>query len=158
MEQDKYVDNKTLPELIADKCKEQKQPLAIAESCTGGYITRSITLLPESFKYFKRGIVAYSNEIKCNILQIKQQSINQHGAVSEEVVVQMVKNILQLYKVDYTIGVSDIAGPKGESVEKPVKTVWIAVADKDNVYAMFFIWREQKTHNQRCCCRFLCAV
>jgi nicotinamide-nucleotide amidase len=131
-------ENKTLPELIADKLKESKQMLAVAESCTGGYIAHSITLLSGSSKYFKGGIVAYSNEIKCQVLQVEQQVIDQQGAVSEEVVMQMAKNILQLYNVEYGIAVSGIAGPEGGSIEKPVGTVWIAVADKNNVHAKCF--------------------
>lgn len=131
-------ENKTLPELIADELKEQKQTLAVAESCTGGYIAHSITLLPGSSKYLKGGIVAYSNEIKCHVLGVEQQIIDQQGAVSEEVVMQMAKNILQLYHVEYGIAVSGIAGPDGGSVEKPVGTVWIAVADKNNVHAKCF--------------------
>ncbi|MDR0604689.1 MAG: competence/damage-inducible protein A [Bacteroidales bacterium] len=131
-------ENKILPELIADKLKERKQTLAVAESCTGGYIAHSITLLSGSSNYFKGGIVAYSNEIKCNVLGVEQQLINQQGAVSEEVVMQMAKNVLQLYNVEYAIAVSGIAGPDGGSVEKPVGTVWIAVADKNNVHAKCF--------------------
>ncbi|MDR1181987.1 MAG: competence/damage-inducible protein A [Bacteroidales bacterium] len=131
-------ENKTLSELVADKLKEQNQLFAVAESCTGGYIAHLTTLIPGSSKYFKGGVVAYSNEIKCNILQVEQQTINQHGAVSREVVMQMAKNVLQLYKVDYAIAVSGIAGPGGGSVEKPVGTVWIAVADTNNVYAKCF--------------------
>jgi nicotinamide-nucleotide amidase len=140
---DEYIfsyENKTLPELIADKLKAQKQTLAVAESCTGGYIAHSITSLPGSSIYFKGGIVAYSNEIKCNILQVEQQTIDQHGAVSEEVVIQMAKNVLQLYKVEYGIAVSGIAGPGGGSEEKPTGTVWIAVADKNNVFAKCFLF------------------
>jgi nicotinamide-nucleotide amidase len=138
---DEYIfsyENKTLPELVADKLKKQNQLLAIAESCTGGYIAHLITSMPGSSNYFKGGIVAYSNEFKCNILQVEQQTINQQGAVSREVVMQMAKNVLQLYKTDCAIAVSGIAGPGGGSEEKPVGTVWIAVANKNNIDAKCF--------------------
>lgn len=78
-------EDKTLPELLADKLKERKQTLGLAESCTGGYIAHLITSLPGSSEYFKGGIVAYSNEVKINILQVGEPVVNKHGAVSEEV-------------------------------------------------------------------------
>jgi len=131
-------EDKTLPQLIAEKLTEKKQTLALAESCTGGYISHLITSLAGCSEYFKGGIVAYSNEIKNKVLQVENQLINQYGAVSEEVVKQMATNLLSIYNVDYGIAVSGIAGPSGGSIEKPVGTVWIAVADKNGVNAKCF--------------------
>ena len=129
---------KTLPQLIANKLKERKLSLGLAESCTGGYIAHLITSLSGSSEYFKGGIVAYSNEVKIQILQVEEQVINLYGAVSKEVVEQMAINILQILHVDYGVAVSGIAGPAGGSAEKPVGTVWIAVANKNNVNAKCF--------------------
>ena len=131
-------DGKTLSELIAEKLKKRKQTLGLAESCTGGYIAHLITSLSGSSEYFKGGVVAYSNEIKNRILQVENHVINQYGAVSEDVVKQMAKNSLHIFAVDYGIAVSGIAGPGGGSAEKPVGTVWIAVADKNNVHTKCF--------------------
>ena len=131
-------ENKTLPELISDKLKKQKRTLGLAESCTGGYIAHLITSLSGSSDYFKGGVVAYSNEIKMNVLQVDEQIINQQGAVSKEVVEQMAKNLLHIFDVDYGIAVSGIAGPGGGSEEKPVGTVWIAVANKNEMHTNCF--------------------
>jgi nicotinamide-nucleotide amidase len=137
----KYIfsyEDKTLPQLIVEKLTEKKQTLALAESCTGGYIAHLITSLAGCSEYFKGGIIAYSNEIKNKVLQVENQLINLYGAVSEKVVVQMATNLLSIYNVDYGIAVSGIAGPSGGSEEKPVGTVWIAVADKNRVNAKCF--------------------
>ena len=131
-------EDKTLPQVIAEKLTERKQTLALAESCTGGYIAHLITSLSGSSEYFKGGIVAYSNEIKNKILQVDEEIINRYGAVSKEVVEQMATNLLRIYEVDYGIAVSGIAGPSGGSAEKPVGTVWIAVADKNGVNTKCF--------------------
>ena len=131
-------EDKTLPQLIAEKLTAQKQTLGLAESCTGGYLSHLITSLSGSSDYFKGGIIAYSNEIKNSMLQVKEQTISTYGAVSKEVVEQMATNLLHLCKVDYGIAVSGIAGPGGGSTEKPVGTVWIAVADKNKVTAKCF--------------------
>ena len=132
------LNDKNLPKIIADKLKAKKQTLGLAESCTGGYIAHLITSLAGSSEYFKGGVVAYSNEMKSKILQVEEKVINQHGAVSKEVVEQMAKNLLHIADVDYGVAVSGIAGPGGGSDEKPVGTVWIAVADKNSVKAKCF--------------------
>ena len=132
------LNDRAFPQLISEKLKERKQTLALAESCTGGYISHLITSLAGSSQYFKGGIVAYSNEIKMKILHVDEQIINQYGAVSKEVVEQMARNLLSVFNVDYGVAVSGIAGPGGGSAEKPVGTVWIAVADKNKVDATCF--------------------
>ncbi len=131
-------EDKTLPELIADKFIEKHKTLALAESCTGGNIAHLITSLQGSSAYFKGGIVAYSNEIKNRILQVKQSTLDFHGAVSEETVKEMVENLLDIYKVDYGVAVSGIAGPGGGSEEKPVGTVWVAVSNKQQTITQCF--------------------
>jgi nicotinamide-nucleotide amidase len=133
-------EDKTLPELIADKLRQGKQTLGVAESCTGGYIAHLITSLPGSSNYFKGGVVAYSNEIKHKLLQVEQSILDTKGAVSKETVEQMLKNLLRIYDVDCGIAVSGIAGPGGGTPEKPVGTVWIAVANKETNYTDCFLF------------------
>jgi len=123
---------------VADKLKARQQTLALAESCTGGYIAHLITSQAGSSEYFRGGVVAYSNEIKTNVLQVDEHVIKQYGAVSEAVVEQMAQNILSVFNADYGVAVSGIAGPGGGSADKPVGTVWIAVADKNTVAAKCF--------------------
>ena len=131
-------EDKTLAELIADKLNAKYKTLALAESCTGGYISHLITSLAGSSSYFKGGIVAYSNEIKNRILHVNQATLDSQGAVSEETVKEMAENLLDVCNVDYGIAVSGIAGPSGGSEEKPVGTVWIAVANKNKTVTQCF--------------------
>lgn len=105
-----------------------KKTMATAESCTGGYIAHLVTTVPGSSRYFKGSIVSYSNEIKRNLLNVREDNLKRRGAVSEQVVSDMALNSMELFDVDYTVAVSGIAGPDGGTDDKPVGTVWIAVA------------------------------
>ena len=102
--------------------------VCVAESCTGGNISHFFTSNPGSSAYFKGGVVAYSNEIKSKILGIDPEIIAERGAVSKEVVEAMAVSANQLFDTDFAIATSGIAGPDGGTPEKPVGTVWIAVA------------------------------
>jgi len=113
---------------IANLLREKKQTLCTAESCTGGYIAHLITSISGSSDYFVGGVVAYSNEVKQNILGVKAETIEKHGAVSEQTVTEMALGALTKFKTDYAIAVTGIAGPTGGTAEKPVGTVWIAIA------------------------------
>ncbi len=121
-------ENDTLESLIGKLLKEKKQTLSIAESCTGGYIAHRITTVPGSSAYFFGSVVAYSYEMKEKFLDVNPGLLNTKGAVSEEVVIQMAENIKSKFKTDYSIAVSGIAGPDGGTPEKPVGTVWVAIA------------------------------
>lgn len=107
---------------------KNKLTLSVAESCTGGKISNMLTSVPGSSLYFKGGVVAYSNEIKINSLNVDKSIIEQYGAVSEQVVSEMAVNIREIFKTDYSVAVSGIAGPDGGTDLKPVGTVWIAVS------------------------------
>ncbi|MFA9391350.1 MAG: competence/damage-inducible protein A [Prolixibacteraceae bacterium] len=122
----------TLAGVVGELLKKKGETLVTAESCTGGFIAHSITSVPGSSSWFKGAVVAYSNEVKINLLQVNQQTIEEHGAVSQLVVEQMAIGALQLMNCDYAIATSGIAGPDGGSEEKPVGTVWIAVAGHNN--------------------------
>lgn len=140
-------DNETLEVIIGNLLKAKNKTLAVAESCTGGYIAHLITSVPGSSKYFKGGIVSYANEIKINELQVNKNDLEQFGAVSKQVVEQMAQNILKKYHADYAVATSGIAGPDGGTPEKPVGMVWIAVADKCNVSAQVYYMGEHRGRN-----------
>jgi nicotinamide-nucleotide amidase len=106
--------------------------MGTAESCTGGYIAHLITSIPGSSAYFKGSVVGYANEVKENILAVTHDTLMTNGAVSKETVIEMVKGAIQKLNVDYALATSGIMGPDGGSDDKPVGTVWIAVANKDN--------------------------
>ena len=128
----KYIvgeDCETLDELVHKTLIERGKTLATAESCTGGNIARLLTAQSGASAYFRGGVVAYSNEVKESVLGVKHSTLEAHGAVSEETVREMVEGVRIRLGADYAIATTGIAGPGGGTPEKPVGTVWVAVAD-----------------------------
>ena len=115
---------------LHDALIKKEKTLCLAESCTGGEIASLITHIPGASSYFLGGVVAYSNALKCTALDVSQKVLNEKGAVSREVVLEMLSGILKLTGADYGIAVSGIAGPGGGTKEKPVGTVWGAIGKK----------------------------
>ena len=128
-------DCETLDELVHKTLTERGLTLATAESCTGGNIARLLTAQAGASAYFKGGIVAYSNEVKESALGVKHSTLEAHGAVSEETVREMVEGVRQRLGTDLAIATTGVAGPDGGTPEKPVGTVWIAVADATHTEA-----------------------
>lgn len=126
-------DMETLPEAVAQMMRLNNMTLATAESCTGGSIATRITAMSGASKYFLGGIVAYSNEVKECALGVRHETLEAHGAVSEETVREMALGVRERLGSDYAIATSGIAGPTGGTPEKPVGTVWIAIAGPDSV-------------------------
>ena len=120
-----------IEKLIGNLLKSKGLKVATAESCTGGNIAHQFTLIPGSSDFFKGSVVAYSNDIKTNVLQVSAEDLENHGAVSQAVVEQMAIGVRKLLKSDVSIATSGIAGPTGGSPEKPVGTVWISVSSED---------------------------
>lgn len=104
--------------------------IAIAESCTGGYISHMITNISGASRVFERGIVCYSNQAKIDLVNVNPSTLEMYGAVSENVVDQLAHNIKILADVDIGIGISGIAGPTGGTPEKPVGTVYVGFSTK----------------------------
>jgi nicotinamide-nucleotide amidase len=140
-------DNESLAEVIGKMLKSKEKTLSLAESCTGGYISQLITSIPGSSSYYKGSITAYSNEVKCNVLDVNMTSIEEFGAVSNQVVSEMAQGVRKLLKSDYSIATSGIAGPDGGTPEKPVGTVWIAIADENSVTAEKFVFGDNRERN-----------
>lgn len=107
--------------------KSQKKTVAVAESCTGGLVSKLLTDIPGSSDYFILGIIAYSNQAKSKLLSISKSTISRYGAVSKQVAQKMSQSVRKLAKTDLGIGVTGIAGPTGGSKKKPVGTVYIAI-------------------------------
>lgn len=118
----------SVQELVHGMLTEQGTTLAVAESCTGGTIASRFTAMPGASAYFLGGVVAYQNEVKERVLGVSTEDLSRHGAVSEPVAIQMAEGVRRLMGADYAVATTGIAGPAGGSVEKPVGTVWIAVA------------------------------
>jgi nicotinamide-nucleotide amidase len=111
----------------------KNQTLSTAESCTGGNVSKMLTSISGSSSFFNGGIISYSNQSKSVLLDVYEKYIDINGAVSKQVVEQMAANVRLKFNSDFGISTSGIAGPNGGTDEKPVGTVWIAVANKDKV-------------------------
>lgn len=140
-------DGRNIEEVIGDLLRNKKATLATAESCTGGYIAHLLTSVSGSSDYFIGSVVSYANQIKINELGVNPADIENHGAVSQQVVEQMAKGVLQKYDVDFAIATSGVAGPNGGTLDKPVGTVWIAVATKTTVTSKLFTFGKVRSIN-----------
>ena len=118
----------TMQEIVHNLLTQRRQTLATAESCTGGSIAARFTAMPGASAYFLCGVVAYSNESKNNLLGVDPETIASRGAVSEEVARQMAEGARRITGADYAVATTGIAGPAGGTEQKPVGTVWMAVA------------------------------
>ncbi len=142
-------DEETLEIVIGKLLTDRNESLAVAESCTGGAISSLITGVPGSSKYFKGGIVAYSNEIKKDQLAISPTLIETYGAVSKQVVEDMAINSRLLFNSTWSIAISGIAGPSGGTPEKPVGTTWIAVSCSKFTRSAEFRFGDNRLRNIR---------
>ncbi len=139
-------EEKTLEEVIAGLLTKKKLTIAIAESCTGGLITSRLTDVSGSSDYLERGLVTYSNAAKISMLGVPAEIIEKHGAVSEETARLMAEGVRKLSGTDLGLSSTGIAGPTGGSEEKPVGTVYLALADSKGTICRHhaFRWDRQK--------------
>lgn len=136
-----------LEKAILDLMESHKLTLSVAESCTGGYISHLITQHPGSSKVFAGGGIVYTNILKSSLLGVSEEILEQYGAVSEETIKEMVNGAIVNFNSDYAIAVSGIAGPDGGSEDKPVGTVWIAVANKHKTVTKKFNFNNKRLQN-----------
>ncbi len=147
---EKYIfgfDEGSIEYFIGEKLKEGKKTLACAESCTGGYLSHLITSIPGSSAYFKGAVVAYSNEAKIHSLGVDPITLEEHGAVSEEVVLQMAKNVREKFSTDYGLSISGVAGPGGGTEEKPVGLIWFGYSDRHKTIAKQYNFSKDRILN-----------
>jgi nicotinamide-nucleotide amidase len=137
----------TMQETVGKLLLQKNKTVSTAESCTGGYIAHLITSIAGSSAYFPGSVVSYDNRIKSDILHVKEKTLQTFGAVSEQTVLEMATNIRALMKTDYAIAVSGIMGPSGGTPEKPVGTVWIAVASEKKTETRIFNFRYNRERN-----------
>ena len=134
---DKYVygfDSDKLEEVVADLLIKNNATIATAESCTAGLLSVRLTDVPGSSEYFNGGIVCYSNELKHDLVNVKQNTLDQYGAVSEETAGELAVNIAKNLKSEIGVGITGIAGPDGGTEKKPVGLVFVGISYKNNVY------------------------
>jgi nicotinamide-nucleotide amidase len=123
------VNDESLEVVIGNLLREKKLTLSVAESCTGGYVSHLITSVPGSSEYFQGSIVPYAYEIKMQQLGVRSETLQKHGAVSEETISEMAELVRKKFGTSIGVATSGVAGPGGATPEKPVGTVWIALAD-----------------------------
>jgi nicotinamide-nucleotide amidase len=140
-------DDIPLEKAILDIMQAKNLTLSTAESCTGGYIAHLITQHPGCSAVFAGGAVAYSYELKESILGVQESTLNTLGAVSEQTVIEMAAGAVKYFNTDYAVAVSGIAGPDGGTPDKPVGTVWIAVANRTDVQAKVFSFGSKRIQN-----------
>lgn len=143
-----FSENEESLEMVTGRLlRERKQNLCTAESCTGGRIANMITSIAGSSDYFTGSVIAYSNEVKTKLLGVSSKTIKEFGAVSEQTVMQMAEGGRKLFKADYCVAVTGIAGPSGGSEDKPAGTVWIAVSSDTGTVAEKYVFGFDRLNN-----------
>ena len=140
-------ENETLEQIIGELLRKKKKTLSTAESCTGGYISHLITKVAGSSDYYIGSVISYSYGIKETELGVSKKMLESQGAVSQPVVEQMAIAIRKKYKTDYSISASGIAGPGGGTDDKPVGTVWVAIATPEKVVSQKFLFGNNRERN-----------
>ena len=127
-----YADGEEeLEDVLGEIIVSNKKTISTAESCTGGLISDRLTNTPNSSSYFKGGIVAYSNLLKINLLNVNKETLNKYGAVSEEVALEMAEGVRKQLDVDIGLSTTGIAGPSGGSEKKPIGLVYIGLSSSN---------------------------
>ena len=121
--------------MLVERCIRAGVTIAVAESCSGGLIAHRITNVSGASAIFKGGVVAYANSVKMNLLAVPEDALASFGAVSEAVALAMAEGVRRALNTDFSVAVTGIAGPSGGTVEKPVGTVYIAVAGPSGAQA-----------------------
>ncbi len=141
-------DDETLASVVGKMLLQCGATLATAESCTGGTLAHRITEVAGASQYYKGGVVSYSNELKMNLLGVHESTLEQFGAVSEQTACEMAAGCRQRLVADYAVATTGIAGPTGGSDEKPLGTVWIAVATPNGVAAQRYVFATTRAQHQ----------
>jgi PncC family amidohydrolase len=139
----------TLENVLHEYLKSGDIKLSTAESCTGGLVSHRITNVSGSSAYFPGGVVAYSYEAKASFLGVSWDTLNSHGAVSEEAVLEMARGVRKAFESDIAVSISGIAGPSGGTPEKPVGTTWLGLSTAKGEWSRHFLWdgnREENKH------------
>jgi nicotinamide-nucleotide amidase len=138
------IDDEELEEVIGRMLAERRLTIAVAESFTGGLLADRITNVPGSSNYFERGVIAYSNKAKIEILQVPEILLERHGAVSSEVARAMAEGVRKIANTGIGLSTTGIAGPTGGSADKPVGLGWIGYADKNESLALKFYFGDDR--------------
>ena len=135
---------KKLSKKVVKLLTKKKLKLSFAESCTGGLLSNSITLISGSSKVFTLGLVTYSNQAKINTLKVPKKIIIKHGAVSYETCLSMVKNLNKISKTSISVSITGVAGPKGGTKQKPVGLVFIGIKKGNKTLVKKYLFKNKK--------------
>jgi nicotinamide-nucleotide amidase len=141
-------DQDTLEGIVAGLLTDKKLTIAVAESCTGGLVTDRLTDVPGSSAFLERGVIAYSNDCKADLLGVPEDVLKKFGAVSEKTAVSMAEGVRRLGKCNLGISTTGIAGPAGGTTEKPVGTVFIALANGTTTFCRHHNFRWDRRRNK----------
>ena len=123
---------------------KKRLKISFAESCTGGFLSSSITSISGSSKVFTLGLITYSNQSKINILKVPKKILIKHGAVSYETCLFMVKNLNKISKTNISVSVTGVAGPKGGTKQKPVGLVFIGIKKGNKILVKKYFFKKNK--------------
>ena len=135
---------KKLSQKVVKLLTKKKLKISIAESCTGGLLSSSITSISGSSKIFTLGLVTYSNQSKISILKVPKNIITKHGAVSYETCLSMVKNLSRINKTSISVSITGIAGPKGGTKKKPLGLVFICIKKGNKTLVRKYLFKNKK--------------
>ncbi len=134
----------SIAEAVGNMLKERGKTLSVAESCSGGYLSHLLTTVAGSSSFYMGSVIPYQYELKVSQLGVSQETLNTYGAVSEETIIEMAENVRTRLNADYGVATSGIAGPGGGTDDKPVGTVWIAIADgEQTVTRKLQLWKDR---------------
>jgi nicotinamide-nucleotide amidase len=140
-------EGETLPSLVGRLLTERGVSIGTVESCTGGQLAKTIVAVPGASNYYQGSLLTYSNDLKIRMVGVSEEKITKFGAVSKEVVEEMAMFGREKLGVDYCLSTSGVAGPDGGTEEKPVGTIWVAIATKDQVFSKKFNFGGHRERN-----------
>ena len=138
---------KKLSQKVVKLLSKKRLKISLAESCTGGLVSSSITSISGSSKVFTLGLVTYSNQTKINILKVPKRIIIKHGAVSYETCLSMVKNLNKISKTNISVSITGVAGPKGGTKQKPVGLVYVGIKKGNKTLVKKFLFKSKKRNS-----------
>ena len=138
---------KKLSQKVVKLLSKKRLKISLAESCTGGLLSSSITSISGSSKVFTLGLVTYSNQAKINVLKVPKKIIMKHGAVSYETCLSMVKNLSKTSKTNISVSITGVAGPKGGTKQKPVGLVYIGIKKGNKTLVKKCLFKNKKRNS-----------
>ncbi|HNT25288.1 MAG TPA: CinA family protein [Anaerolineales bacterium] len=142
------MEKQLLEVLVGDLLRQHGLRLAVAESCTGGLIGHRLTNVAGCSTYYMGSITAYAYEAKVRLLNVRWETLEKHGAVSGETVMEMARGVRHALAADIGLSVSGIAGPSGGTPEKPVGLVWVGLSSPEDDFAEQYLWEGDRIQNK----------